>query len=157
MKFLWVFDHDAVWVLGPLTSALFAFGGSGEKWLRRIGIPVLFFLAGISTGLSIISCLISGLLLWAFLSLGYGKTIHDKTGKLYWIYIFCLGLLISGSLVPLYLASGRPLLFLYSFGVFACTFAGLTFCSQRLDFPKWKFVEMASGLVLGFQAALILS
>lgn len=167
MKFLWIFDHDAIWVLVPMSSALFALGGSGFKEFRRLGIPALMLAAAVSLGVEWWKALVSAAGLALVLTKGYGDDLRSQIGAWYHPALYVLAALYGAAALPVSLdwkvLIVCPLIPSLALPVFSdwkalivcplipsLIFGTLTLGSQRFDFPKWKIVEMAAGAAIGF-------
>lgn len=155
MKYLWLFEPDAVLVTPLVTGALWALGGSGILALRRFGVGVFLAIASLSLGcpwyLSAISCVV----FITTSSLPYGDKIYGAIKPLYYPYLFVLGSLYSLSLLPLCFHFGHWLTLVIgslSCGLF---FSLATFASKSEAFNEaitWKKVEIGVGLIIGFIA-----
>lgn len=157
MKFLWIFDQDAVWTLIPAVSALWALGGSGPKLFRRAGAPALVGLAALSCGFEMIPSVLSGVLLFAAAFLPYGDDVKEKTDSFHPLWLFFVGAAWAFCVFPIALVTHK-----YSQLPGGCLATGLIFsigtlCSQKFNFPKWKFVEIVSGASIGTVAAVMIS
>jgi hypothetical protein len=157
VNFLWILDRDAVAVLIPLISALWAIGGSGPKWVRRFMVPAVIAISAISLGVSWLLSISAGLFLALVASMGYGVRKHETLGRLYFPFLFGIGALNGASLFPLAIHSGAWGAFCGCVALCSVTFGALTLASQKLDFPKWKFVEMLTGASVGTTAFFLLS
>lgn len=152
MKYLWAFEIDAVWVLVPACSVLFALGGSGLKEIRRFGIPTLIGSSAISLGHNIFICLFSSLILMATLIAGYGDGKRREFGDYYYAFLFFLGCLYGLALFP----------YRYDWqGIFLSVFIGAIFSSATLlsntfRWFEWKLVEMAVGASIGLCACILI-
>jgi hypothetical protein len=156
MKFLWVFDADAIWVLAPAIGTLWALGGSGPKWVRRFLAPLLIGVSAVSVGIGIIPSALTTVLLSLSASLGYGQEKHRELNYFYWPFLFLIGGLYGASLAPIGVASGDISAILGCVVFCSLVFGGLTTASQRLDFPKWKWVEISIGFAVGLSAAFLI-
>lgn len=147
MKFFWIFEPDAVWVLVPMSAVLFALGGSGFKEFRRLGIPALMLVAALSVGAEWWKALVSAAGLALVLTKGYGDDLRSQIGAWYYPALYVLAALYGTAALPL--SSDWKALILCPL-IPSLIFGTLTLGSQRFDFPKWKIVEMAAGAATGF-------
>jgi len=155
MKYLWVFDPDAVWTLIPLCSLLWAWGGSGIKPFRKYGIPAAICLSALSFGVAWWLCLITAGMMFGLMTIPYGEDIKGQFGRFYYAWLFICGFLYAFALIPLVFAHGRYLIFLGCLGICSCIFGILSILSQRERIP-WKIVEMVYGASLGLTAFCII-
>lgn len=157
MRFLWVFEPDAVWTLIPAVSLLWALGGSGIKACRRFGVPILVCAAALSLGVKWWLVLINAGSMFALMSLPYGSGIRGKLGlPLYWVWLYMVGALYAAAMLPLAFHVGHWLAYGLGAAASGVVFGTLTLTSQTMDWPRWKWVEMALGACLGIQAASLL-
>ena len=155
MKYLWLFDHDALMVTPLVTSVLWALGGSGIKCLRRLGVGLFLALSALSLGCPWYLAGMTFVILFLTTSLPYGDSVRGKLGIVYYPYLFILGVLYGLSNFSLCFYSGGWLtLVAYSLAL-GCLFSLLTFASQSEAFKNvvsWKKVEIATGFGAGFIA-----
>jgi len=157
MKFLWIFEPDAIWCLIPAVSLLWALGGSGVRFLRKLGVPVLICVSALSLGVKWWLVAVTFGSIFALHSIPYGEDMRKKLGlPIYWFWLYLVGAVYSAAFLPLAF-HGKHFL-LYGLGVFISggLFGGLTYTSQKFDFPRWKAVEIILGAVLGLQASWLL-
>lgn len=147
MKFLWLFEPDTVIVVPFIAAALFAFGGGGQKMIRRIGLPIFLFLSAWSMGENLWLSLLAAGGLFVPLSKGYGDKLKEEVGEPYYYpLLYIIGLFYGLSLMPLASELWHGFLCLIP----AVTFGGLSYSSQKADFPRWKWVEAWTGFSIGF-------
>lgn len=155
MKFLWLFDQDAVMITPLLTASLWALGGGGVLALRRFGVGAFLALSALSLGFPWYSALITAIIFPIVTALPYGDKVRGKLGLLYYPFLFVLGFLYGFSNFGLCLYLGRWLdLVAYSLCL-GLLFSILTALSQSQAFKKivpWKAVEIAVGGFIGFIA-----
>lgn len=156
MKFLWIFDIDAVWTLGPACSALWSLGGSGIKALRRLGIPALIATSALSLGAPPWICAWGGGMILLVLTLPYGDDLKRKLQKLYYLALYGIGAIYGASLLPIAILSHRLLMWGVGICIMSAWFGASTYASQKFDFPKWKFCEILTGFIFGLLAARLL-
>lgn len=153
MKYLWFFDIDAILAIPFIMACLFALGGSGLKWIRRIGAPAFVFASAWSVGVDLWVSLISACLLALTLIKGYGEDLKGALGDYYYSALFMVGFAYGASMMPM---ASSPMHLLYCF-VPSFVFGGLTFTSQKFDFPTWKLVELFTGFAIGVVLLILLS
>ena len=155
MKYLWIFDHDALMITPLVTSVLWALGGSGLKPIRRFGTGAFIFLGSLSLGVPWYFATISLISVFLTSLLPYGDSVRGKLGIVYYPFLFILGVLYGLSNFGLCFYSGGWLtLVAYSLGL-GCVFSILTALSQSEAFRKivpWKAVEISIGFFLGLIA-----
>lgn len=153
MKIFGLFDPDWVWTLAPLIAWTWSTGGSGVKPVRRLGsagaVSVYAYGFGVSLGL----CALAFMLIVVVSSLGYGKKYKEKLKTFYWLFLSFMGFLYGVMLFPLAIESGRWIILLIGSLEFGLLFPVLTFFSQELNIPNWKWVEITIGLSIGLTAA----
>lgn len=153
MKFLWIFDPDAVLTLLPICALLWALGGSGVKWLRGWGIPVVVSLAAVSFGAPWWLGFLNFGVMNLTLRIPYGDDIHAVIGEadgLWSAYLFFAGLMYGASLGTLCIHFGNWQTVPYGAGLCGFAFSGVTILSQKYKRLVWKVCEMLTGLVIGF-------
>ena len=157
MKFLWIFEPDAVWCLVPAVSLLWALGGSGLRFLRKYGVPALVCVSALSLGVKLHLIALCGVSIFALHSIPYGEDIKKKLGlPLYWFWLYFVGAIYAGAFLPLAFHVKHFLQYGLGILIAGVLFGALTYTSQNLNFPKWKWVEIAIGAVLGLQSAWLL-
>lgn len=150
MKFLWIFDNDAVWCLIPLTSALWSLGGSGFLFLRRFGIAVLFGLSALSLGVIWWAALLTSVLAGAALTLPYGDSVKAKIkGESYWLYLALVGFAWGLTILPVAICTHIGAFVFVMAIANGFLFSFLSEASQVLGRPVWKVVEIIMGASLG--------
>lgn len=154
MKYLWVFDPDSVAVVPFITAPLFALGGGGQKLLRRFALPLFVFLSAWSMDKNVWLSLLAGLGLIIPLSKGYGDSMKEHlTEAYYYPFLYVLGFFFGLALMPL----ASKLWHVFLCLIPAVTFGGLSFSSQKADFPRWKWVEAWTGFSIGFVLLALIS
>lgn len=158
MKLLWVFDYDAVIALSPLGGALWAFGGSGEKPLRRFLLPAILALSSISLGVVWWRWLPASLFLSGATTLPYGDKTEEKLDKmgvkwLYWWFVYAVGASYGLSLISLFIGQETWVLGVCAPFITGSTFAlgmSLSKSSNKIIawICQWKVIEVAVGMVV---------
>jgi hypothetical protein len=152
MKYLWLFEPDALITLPVMTAVLFALGGSGFKFLRRLGVPALILASCLSQGKNGLLAVVAVALLSIALSKGYGDELKDELGPYYYSTLYSIGAIYGFTLMPL-----ASELWHFFYCLIPClTFGSLTYTSQQFDFPRWKWVELATGFSIGLVAYLLI-
>lgn len=156
VKFLWLFDPDAVLTLPVLTALLFAWGGSGQHFWRSLLLPLVIGLSALSLGHDWWRCALS--VVSIFLSLkvfSYGEKAKKKTGRFYPLWLAVVGFMYCVASAP-FISDyhGVCLLAICSLGA-GIIFAGITLLSQAKKIT-WKIVEMTMGFLIGLGAFLLI-
>ena len=131
-------------------------GGSGPKLVRRIGTGLAVALYGISLALPLYLASIQIGALFAVTIIPYGDKIKLRLGWIYLFYLYFVGLVYGAALVPLSLHFHHWLRFCMGILICSLTFGTFAVGSQKIDFPKWKWVEGLIGFAVGFSAAWIM-
>lgn len=155
MKFLWLFEPDAVLVTPFVTAVLWSLGGSGIKQLRRFGVGAFLALVGLSLGLPWYLAWLLPSIFLVTTSLPYGDDIRGKLGIVYYPFLFLLGVLYGLGLFPLCFHFGSWLTLVVGSLGLGLLFSLLTFASQSeafRDIVSWKKVEISIGFFLGLIA-----
>lgn len=155
MKVLWFLDQDAIWTLIPVSSALWAMGGSGVKLIRRIGVPIAVLLYTLSIGINLWISISTAFLLFIASILPYGDKIKERSGNFYSLWLLFVGACYGLALLPLGIYSKHYLIFSLGCLGSSLSFSLLTLLSQKTGFPRWKFVEMITGALIGLIVCLI--
>ena len=158
MKFLWIFDHDAVMVTPFITASLYALGGSGPKIIRRMFFSAFISLASFSLGLEWYWAWIIPSIFLLTTTTPYGMKTHAKLHYLYFPYLFLLGTLYGLGLFPLCFHFGGWLTLVIGSVACGLFFSLGTAASQSKIFQNiavWKVVELGTGFILGLIAYLI--
>lgn len=158
MKHFFFFDHDVILCLPFITASLWALGGSGVRYIRRLGVPIVLCAFAYSYGLSGWKfALYSGLILGIIGSgIGYGDDFAKRLKTLYWPYVFLLGFLYGFCQFPVALRFGNIFLCVLLSGVCSLVF-GFGMVISKKDFLPWKIAEALTGLSVGAVTAAILS
>lgn len=155
MKYLWIFDVDAVAILTLLTGAWWAFGGSGVKMFRKIGVPVTICLSALSVGVAWWLCLLNFGTMFGLMTIPYGDKIRNEwkmNDTVYFLWVGFTGSCYASSLLPLAFSHQRWLWYGVGIPMAGILFGTLTMLSQKINWPKWKWVEISLGCCLGFVA-----
>lgn len=96
--------------------------------------------------------MVASLLLSLSLFKGYGDSLKEQIGSLYYPALFAVGASYGLALMPLANAALDVLLVLIP----CVTFGSLTYTSQKHDFPVWKWVELLTGFSIGLTAYLLI-
>ena len=145
MKYLWLFEPDSLITLPVMTALLFALGGSGFKFIRRLLIPALILASCLSQGKNGLLAVVAVTLLSLALSKGYGDELKEDLGPYYYSTLYSIGLIYGFCLMPL----AYELWHFFYCLIPSLTFGFLTYTSQTYDFPRWKWVELATGFSIG--------
>lgn len=156
MKFLWVFDIDAVWTLAPICAVLWALGGSGIKLLRRLGVGLILCVSSLSMGLVWWMAGLETLAMFAVTSLPYGDSLKRRIGGFYYLALFFIGAAFGAALLPIAFLKGKWLIYGLAPIFTACAFGPFAFSSQQFGFPIWKWCEMLTGFTVGLMASLLM-
>ena len=155
MKFLWVFDYDAILTIPLVSGVLWSWGGSGPKYLRRLGVGAFLALTGLSLGLPWYLAWLLPSIFLVTTSLPYGDDIRGNLGIVYYPFLFLLGVLYGLGLFPLCIHFGSWITLVIGSVGLGLLFSLLTFASQSEAFRNvvsWKAVEIITGFFLGLIA-----
>ena len=157
------FDSDAIYTLPFLTGFLWALGGGGALWVRRLGVPVAIAAFSIyfkQTPLWLAA--VQAIITHGATRLPYGNKVKEALQYFHYPYLYFIGAIygLSQFVFAIYFRDFDG----YCAGVVIASvvFGSLTWASQKINFPKnwhwtWKAVEAAIGFCVGLQAVLILS
>ncbi len=149
-------ELDAIWTLSPLVGFLWSMGGSGPKFMRRILVPIAVSLYAIWMSVALWLAMLQAVFLFITTTLPYGKSIKDRIGYLYFPFVYGIGASYGACLLPLAIHSHHWMRYGIICGLCSLVFGTLTFLSQKVDWPKWKWVEIITGMAIGFSACWIL-
>lgn len=125
-------------LLPPTGWALWAIGGTGHKWARRYGYPVVLAAVLFALGTPWWATWLTGISISFVAHLGYG----DRTG---WLMRWLVGLSYGSSVMPL--AALRPNWMSWAILALAGSFVGLIWLTRRHNWLPHKIIEGTWGLL----------
>jgi len=146
--------RELIWILCPLWSALYLYGGYKQKNWRRLGLPLTLFATGLLCRTPLLPLVSSSLLLALSLRLPFtliGNRITDSF--LNWVWIWVLPLLQSSPSQVLHI---EPLAVVVPVVVCGTT-SLLSNLPATARYWPWKAVEGAWGFALAYSYCLALS
>lgn len=157
MKFLWIFDYDAYYVLPLITAALGALGGSGVKLLRKFGVPLIISAAAYSVGMPLWMAAVNAGVMLGIMTIPYGEDIREEwhmSDPVYFAWVHLVGAIYAASMIMLAVWAGQWMAYLFGSLICGIVFGTLTVGSQVIKFPPWKIVEIVYWAALGIHAVL---
>ncbi len=124
-----------------MTTACFATGGTGYKWVRRYLMPILLGVAMFFLGAIWWKILIAMPCLMGLMTLGYGDSVPEPDK---WIL---RALIFMGYFLPVILFSWQLGLIFSIVGGLTLTF--VMYQSQK-GWVTWKLWELLAGFLIGF-------
>ena len=146
-------SKELLWILCPVFSILYLYGGYKQKNWRRLGLPIALLVFSLAFGCFSWWVVLSAFLLGVSLRLPFtlvGDSLYASWVN--WVWIWILGFLFGACSIPLGITVGL---------LFPCLVVGavgtLSNLPQTSHYFPWKFCEASIGFSLAYPFVLALS